>query len=77
MPPPPDVGVGLRPAGRGVLPRFLPAQHRPIQQGKIRIHRLQRPVRGEVGVVDLSPVLQEQAQAEALALLRAQSLSGK
>lgn len=71
MPPPPLKRLGLRPAGRGIFPCLLPAQHGPVEQGEVRIHGLDPAIRGEVGVIHrVAVVAQEAAQAKGLALIK-------
>src|SRR5688572_2402307 len=70
---PPNVWFRLRPAGRRIFPGFLSSERRPVEEGEVRIHRLDPAIRGEVGLIDRVPVAQKAAQAEMLAFVRAQA----
>src|SRR5262249_20264682 len=54
---------------RRFLPGFLPAERRQVQKRPHAAERLDAPRAGEVGAVDLAAIVNENAEAEVLAVL--------
>src|ERR1700716_3214701 len=64
---PPLIRRGLRPALRRILPVFLPAERRQVQEGPGATERLDASPGSEVGAIDVVAIAEEDAETEGLA----------